>query len=150
MSTNKHTYVNRTVTPDGEIAEFGPFTWKRCKDGSREESWDLTHINGVDRNKIQFVGLTYFCVKNYGGKPGDGFKGWKLVSGGPFNSAGAYDTVNEAIAGVTPYMIEYYTRLAADKMTEAKSILKLLAGFQPKLTLAMPAGAGKTGWGPCG
>lgn len=152
MSTNKHIFVNRSLTPEGEIAEFGPFTWKRRLPTSenRDEAWELTHISGVKRHDMEVIGLTFFAVKNYGGTPGKGFAGWKLVSGGPFDAAGSYDNVNAAIEGVTPYVIEHFTRIAATKQREAKRILSLIADFQPKLTLAMPAGAGKSDWSPCG
>lgn len=149
--------MNRTVVPEGEIAELGPFTWtKQTIDFARhseEDLWVLTHINGVKRSDIAVVGLTHFALKNYGGTPGKGFHGWKLVSGGPFDGAGAYSSLRDAIEGVTPYVIEYYTRIAAEKRAEANRILELIKDFQPKLILATPVeehSVTASNWSPCG
>ena len=80
-----------------------PFTWKRADDGPKEEAWDLIR---------PFAGATYFCIKNYGGPPRPGFAGWKLVSGGPFDDAGAYTCFLDAVQGVTPYLVRYFKQEA--------------------------------------
>ena len=82
----------------GTIKKHGPFTWTYTDDKVAREAWTLTS---------PYEGATFFCLVNYGGKPGDGFAGWKLVSGGPFDEAGAYDSFDTALKGVTPWLMKY-------------------------------------------
>ncbi len=90
---------------------YGPFTWTKDEENNRE-CWDLERLPGLSQ--------THFSVKNYGGEPGDGFRGWKLVSAGPFNSAGSYKTFEEALVGITPYLVGYYTQHVAEQMRTAQ------------------------------
>lgn len=80
--------MNKTI-------KHGPFLWVR-RDSGDAESWDVE----LPRD----LGLTFFCVKNYGGEPqaSDGFTGWRLVSGGPLTNIGGWATREAAIADVTP------------------------------------------------
>jgi len=100
--------------------KHGPLEWSR-RDNGGCETWEL--ISGKE------LKLTYFCIQNYGGKPGPGFSGWKLVSGGPFDDAGAYGSLAAALDGVTPYLINRFREEAATAKTRADELSKLLAGF---------------------
>lgn len=116
--------------------KHGPFTWvKRLPvetvSGSTDEVWRLQHPEELER----IVGLTSFAVKNYGGEPGPGFKGWKLVSGGPFDAAGSYDNLEAAIKGVTPYVVAFYRRQAVAKLKEAEQIILMISAFGENLAV---------------
>ena len=126
----------RYISPD--VATCGPFTWMRVARPVSEEVWTLVlpeAVGGV---------LPTFCVKNYGGEPGPGFAGWKLVSGGPFDSAGAYRTRDEAFAGVVPWLVDYLGRKAAEKINDARAIAQHLSSFLPTIQAKEPEV--KTDW----
>lgn len=118
--------------PEAEQIKSGPFTFvrrQRMSEYNAQEAhfvWEVTFTSlpQIERNKM--IGLTYFCLKNYGGKPGPGFRGWKLVSGGPYDEAGSYATLEEAVVGVTPWLVAYYNRLAAQKVEEARQLIGVL------------------------
>lgn len=101
--------------------KHGPFTWNKQELTSRytEEVWVLERPNT----------MTSFVLKNYGGTPGEGFAGWKLVSGGPFDDAGAYSNLDDAIKGVTPYLIEYYRRQAVELIKNANQMITMVSNF---------------------
>ena len=99
----------------------GPFTWERQERESGCEVWNLLRPEGVE--------MTYFCLKNYGGQPGPGFNGWKLVSGGPFDSAGAYSSLEEAIDGVTPYLVGRYIAEANQARKRAERLIAVVENF---------------------
>lgn len=103
--------------------KVGPFTWERSDDDSGEECWNLVLPEGV--------GITFFCVKNYGGIPtdGNGFSGWRLVSGGPFSQAGGWTTREAAMRGVIPYLLRRYRREVKRKREELKTYQKTLGKF---------------------
>jgi hypothetical protein len=106
----------------------GPFTWvqERLPNRSsldKEEVWTLQRPEG----------MTHFVLKNYGGTPGPGFAGWKLVSGGPFDSAGAYDSFESAAQGVVPYLIQHYREQAAELRATAERMLAQVTGFERTL-----------------
>lgn len=93
----------------------GHFTWKkRLTQPGEEQVWDL--ILPGDLNQY----IQGFCVKNYGGVPGDGFAGWKLVSGGPFDSAGAYYNAADAMEGVSDWLMNKLTLDVATRLADAK------------------------------
>ena len=104
-----------------DTIERGPFVFTKRNPPSisGDECWEISLKCGAEMP-------TYFCIKNYGGEPGPGFMGWKLVSGGPFNSAGAYTSRDEAIAGVIPFMTAHIKTVAAKKLAEAKAMTKAL------------------------
>jgi hypothetical protein len=100
----------------------GPFTWVReFNENERNEVWRL-----VWPEALKGAGLTRFVVKNYGGEPGEGFSGWKLVSGGPFDDAGAYSDLDSALDGVTPWLIVYFRARARQKIDEAHTLIDVL------------------------
>lgn len=109
-----------------QIKKLGPFTWVNTTDpreeGFRAECWTLQ----VDPD----MPTTHWCVKNYGGEPGPGFHGWKLVSGGPFDSAGAYSNLDDAIKGVTPWLIARYKEDAERELAKAEKTLAALKRFK--------------------
>lgn len=96
---------------------YGPFTWTQRE--AREDIWDVNHPEG----------MTHFCLKYYGGAPGPGFAGWKLVSGGPFDDAGAYRTWRDAMIGATPYLVRYYQNEAREKLDEALKMINTVSLF---------------------
>lgn len=100
---------------------YGPFTWELCPPQSGCEVWGLVLPEGM--------GFTPFVIKNYGGTPGPGFAGWKLVSGGPFDSAGAYARFEKAVAGITPWLVAHYKKTAADKCAEVSEMLRRVSSF---------------------
>lgn len=104
-----------------EKLTVGPFTWIKRADQSECEVWEL------EREKD--AGLTHFVIKNYGGEPGSGFSGWKLVSGGPFDSAGAYASREEAMVGVVPFLIEWYANEIVELMDKATGRIIALKRF---------------------
>lgn len=113
------TFVATTIT-------HGPFTWVKedaSKREYKEEVWALKRITDHQ---------TYFVLKNYGGKPNDesAFSGWRLVSGGPFTSAGGWDNLQDAVHEVTPFLIGYLNEQASRKLAEAKQVIKELEAFQ--------------------
>lgn len=101
----------------------GQFTWKRRDGGDKAECWDLVQPKGAD--------LTFFCLKNYGGRPTgqNAFSGWRLVSGGPFTDAGGWTSRQQAMADVAPYLIAYYKNEARVKMKAAKRQLAMVNKF---------------------
>lgn len=99
-----------------DTIKHGPFTWKRDREIMNEDRWEL--------DTPSILGFTCFCVKNYGGAPGPGFAGWKLVSGGPFDDAGAYATRDEAIKGATPWLVAYYHREAKRRLNDAQEMIR--------------------------
>jgi hypothetical protein len=103
----------------------GPFTWRREDSSNGEECWEL----------VRPEGLTYFCVKNYGGEPNanSGFSGWRLVSGGPFTEAGGWTSRGDAMSGVVPFLIEYYRYQAASRMAEAERLEAAVSAFISKV-----------------
>lgn len=103
----------------------GPFTWEKREDAT-DETWELVRDPEAD--------LTYFVVKNYGGEPGPGFKGWKLVSGGPFDAAGAWSSRDEAMAGVVPFLLEWYERQVAELLLELEARLTVLRRVRDELS----------------
>src|SRR5258706_14166393 len=111
--------------PKQQRHEYGSFTWVRNDDG-KEESWDLVRIPDLL--------TTYWAVKNYGGDPGPGFTGWKLVSGGPFDEAGAWATRDEAMRGVIPYLLADLRAEVAKKLAEADAALTALTRLQIALS----------------
>lgn len=102
----------------------GPFTWTKCPGRPGAEVWQ----NDVPAD----VGLTFFCLKNYGGTPGPGFAGWKLVSGGPFDTAGAYSSFKEAVDGVTPWLIKFYAAQAAELTAKAQYLSDVAQRYAAK------------------
>lgn len=100
-----------------ERIKVGPFEWQldADEDGHRHaECWDLVQPEGLK--------LTFWSLKNYGGTPNDksGFSGWRLVSGGPFTSAGGWTTRDDAMRGVISWLLAYYRADVAKKIEEAK------------------------------
>lgn len=95
--------------------KVGPFTWTR-EDNGDCECWELV--------TPKETGLTYFCLKNYGGKPNNssGFTGWRLVSGGPFTNAGGWTSRENAMHGVIPFLLNYYREQAARLIAKAQRI----------------------------
>jgi hypothetical protein len=93
----------------------GPFTWIYAGDRGGEV-WDLRRGRTTE--------CTMFCLKNYGGTPGEGFAGWKLVSGGPFDTAGAYATLESAATGVVDFLTKYYIKEATDKIRRARATIR--------------------------
>jgi hypothetical protein len=102
--------------------KHGPFLWVR-RDSGGSECWDVE----LPRD----LGLTFFCVKNYGGEPqaSDGFTGWRLVSGGPLTNVGGWTTRDAAIADVTPYLIIRYAQEARAKIQAAQQAADMLRGI---------------------
>lgn len=88
-----------------ETKKIGCFTWVLRSHNEDGEIWDLSFDDGL-RNHVPA-----FCIKNYGGEPGPGFAGWKLVSGGPYDEAGSYHTAEDAMHGVAEWLRR---KLAAD------------------------------------
>ena len=107
--------------------QHGPFTWRRQEDQRECEVWLLL--------LPEEVRMTHFVLKNYGGTPGCGFNGWKLVSGGPFDAAGSYSTRKKAVEGVTPFLVEYYRVQAAEMVENARKVVKLTKKFLGGLDL---------------
>ena len=103
---------------------YGPFTWER-REGGDYEVWEL--------QRPEELHLTYFVLKNYGGKPGPGFKGWKLVSAGPFDKAGAYDSFDAALVGVTPWLVAYFLEDLDAKLAEYNSMLQYMTEMRARL-----------------
>lgn len=100
----------------------GPFTWKR-RIGAAEESWEL-RVPGY---------FTHWAVKDYGGSPGPGFQGWKLVSGGPFEDAGAYNTREEAMEGVIPFLMQRVEQEIEERLAEAEALRAVLNNWRTQL-----------------
>lgn len=101
------------------VIKRGPFVFTKRVTSSGDEAWDITLKCGTPMP-------TFFCVKNYGGEPGPGFAGWKLVSVWPFDQAGAYKTRDAAIAGVIPFVTQHTMEAARRKMAEATALAKSL------------------------
>lgn len=120
------TGVLATDTKDGDRIKRGPFTWER-KDNGDDECWNL-----VTRPDLP---TTHWSVKNYGGKPDpeNSFSGWRLVSGGPFTRVGGWTTREDAIAGVTPWLIERYKTEAKELAAKAQRTLKAIAKLKKEL-----------------
>lgn len=110
----------------GERIQRGPFTWER-RDSGNDECWVL--VTPPD------LPTTFWCVNNYGGVPvdGDGFTGWRLTSGGPFTQVGGWTTREDAIAGVTPWLIERYKAEAKEIAAKAQRTLKAIAKLKREL-----------------
>lgn len=102
------------------VRTHGPFTWRK-RDNCKDEIWDL--------DLPSIAGLTSFSLKNYGGTPGPGFSGWKLVSGGPFDDAGAFDTFEHAVIDVTDYLIDYYQDQSERMAEQAEKLRAAVTGF---------------------
>ena len=97
----------------------GNAIWKR-DDSAGYEAWTFaapSHLN-----------LTRFCVKNYEGeiKPDEPFSGWRVVSGGPFTSAGQWANRDDAILNATPWIIAYHKKAAKEKIAKAQKVVKAL------------------------
>jgi hypothetical protein len=109
-----------------ETKKVGPFTWRR-DDDSDEECWQL-----MTPAKLR---ATFFCVKNYGGKPNGGtaFSGWRLVSGGPFTSAGGWTTREAAMRGVVPYLLKHYREDVKKRIAEAETMRKALLSWSKEI-----------------
>lgn len=107
--------MNKTI-------KHGPFLWVR-RDSGGSECWDVE----MPKN----IGLTFFCVKNYGGEPvsSDAFSGWRVVSGGPITSVGGWTSRDAAIAGATPYLIARYAQEARAKIQAAQQTADMLRGI---------------------
>lgn len=90
----------------------GPFTWEKQEPHGKDEVWKL----------VAPEPLYHFVIKNYGGIPGPGFSGWKLVSGGPFDEPGAYSSLTDAMKGITPWLAEYLLYNAEAKKIEAMNM----------------------------
>ena len=108
-----------------EILTVGPFTWAKADPRGGSECWDLVRPEGVQ--------MTAWSLKDYGGIPGPGFRGWKLVCGGPFDSAGSYATREEAMEGVVPWLLEYVQGEIDTKLREAEKLQKALLKMCAKL-----------------
>lgn len=118
------------MSTDNKVT-VGPFTWvQRPPHSGGEEVWEL------EREKD--AGLTHFIIKNYGGEPGPGFKGWKLVSGGPFDRAGAYATKEEAMNGVVPFLMEWYAREIIELMAKVEVRVAAIRRFEESLRHESP------------
>ena len=105
----------------------GPFTWVRDMESS-DEVWRLQKPEGLP--------ATTFCLKNYGGTPGPGFAGWKLVSGGPFDRAGAYASLHEALIPVTAWLVNYYLDEAKRKREAAERTIALIDAWVSSIDAA--------------
>lgn len=115
-----------------EEIKHGPFTWrKRERDGYARSTFD-PEVWELQRDSE--LPTTFFVLKNYGGQPGPGFKGWKLVSGGPFDSAGAYASFDAALKGVTPWLVEHYRKQARERIEAGERMLVKLREFEAALT----------------
>jgi hypothetical protein len=111
---------------DKQRIKVGPFEWVR-RDDTREESWDLVQPKDA--------GLTHWAVKNYGGKPNDasGFSGWRLVSGGPFTSAGGWTTREDAMYGVIPWLMKRFREDLKAKLEKCDQLKAALTAFEAEL-----------------
>ena len=106
----------------------GPFTWVKripnaegMRRGSTEEVWELQRPDG----------FTSFCLKNYGGKPNDrtGFSGIRLVSGGPFCTAGGWTEFDKAFVEVVPWLTAYYQDEAKKLLEKANRMIQFATNF---------------------
>jgi hypothetical protein len=73
---------------------------------------------------------TYFVLKDYGRHDRDeseAFSGVRLVSGGPFTSAGRWFTIDEAMEGVAPYIKALLRERIEDARAEIKQIEDAIA-----------------------
>lgn len=112
---------------------YGPLTWVRCEDQSKCEVWEPQVPAGLP--------TTHFVLKNYGGTPGPGFKGWKLVSGSPFDRAGAYNTFEEAVAGTTSFLLARWREDVNEHRERADRVESAVNALMGKLGGHMPNGA---------
>lgn len=105
-----------------DTIHHGPFKFVRDDSGGCE-CWDVVLPDNLR--------LTHFRLKNYGGEPNNlsGFTGWRVVSGSPFTNAGGWSTRVDAIRGATPWLIDYYRKQAADKITEAAAAVIAAEAF---------------------
>ena len=103
---------------------LGPFTWTR-RDNGGDECWNLV--------QDQSLRMTVWSLKNYGGPPGRGFSGWKLVSGGPFDDAGAWATRDEAMQGVVPFLLEWYRKELRERIAAADQLRAALGKLDERL-----------------
>lgn len=133
---NKLVVHNAAADADGITkVECGPFTWvKRPIDvrvdrsHPQEEVWEVQTPTDI--------GMTSFVVKNYGGKPSNkcAFTGWRLVSGGPFSQVGGWTNRDDAIIGVTPFLIKFYRERAADLIAKANKIIQVVSNFNDSVS----------------
>ena len=108
------------------IMTVGPFTWK-LRDPRKpddDEVWALV----VPEN----VPLGHWVIKNYGNVPGPGFNGWKLVSAGPFDSAGAYSSREDAMQGVIPWLTKQINDELQRKVNELTAMRDAINKFLTK------------------
>jgi hypothetical protein len=111
---------------DQQRIKVGPFTWER-RDNGDSEAWDLVQPKGVP--------LTHWAVKNYGGDPNDssGFSGWRLVSGGPFVTAGGWTSREDAMLGVIPYLMARLRGDLKNRLEECTRVKATLTSFEKAL-----------------
>jgi hypothetical protein len=115
------TIVSDTVVKCGGVT----FTRDSAPGSDRGEVWDATLTTREEDRKLK---LTFLCVKNYGPshdhgdptKPGDGFHGWQVVSGGPFEWVGP--TRNDAFQKGAVYIRNYWAEQAREKIAEAQQL----------------------------
>lgn len=112
------------------LIKHGPFTWRKrppADHGRSEDVWEM-----VDRPYD--IKMTSFCMKDYGGRPDltgrDAFTGWRLVSGGPFTRVGGWNSFEEALPIITPWLVAYYMEEAQKKIEEANEVIRLVGNFQ--------------------
>ena len=82
-------------------------------------TWEKTdrESNGQPIWKLIWPVKCSFVLKDYGPSllgPDHPFRGICLVSGGPFSSAGRYETMEEAMVGVVPYLTMTLNKEARD------------------------------------